>query len=193
MEKNSITTFTYHHTNTKRVIIFFSIGFLCFSLLIFALYNGIYWLSAPIIILFLFLYLNGITFIKLKAADKNNLTFSTDGIQYGSKMYAIKDIEAVAIFIYAFDGFEYQEGLVGSGVVQNTSVRTPGDKNTISFRSQGEVIDFSFYLEDYAHFCSFRKVLNDWIAAGINVAEKQEFDDDFIIQEMNRYGTSTGL
>jgi hypothetical protein len=193
MEKNSLTTFTYHHVNVNRVIIFCLIGFFCFLLFVFAFIYSIIWLSAPIVIFVLYLWIYGITFIKLKAADKNKLTFSTDGIQYGSEIYAAKDIEAVAIYIYAFDGFEYREGFVNAGQMGNVYVRAPGDKNTISFRSQGKVMDFSFYLDSYAQFCLLRKVINDWISEGISVAEKQEFDDDFIMQEMNYYGTPTGL
>jgi hypothetical protein len=193
MEKNSLTTFTYYHTNPTRVVILVLGGVFCFLTLIFAIENGIHWLTATLVILFLFLYFNGITFLKQLAADKKKLTLSTDGIQYGSAKCSTKDIEAVAIFIYAFDGFEYRDGFVNDGRMQSAYVRAPGDKNTISFRTKGRVFDFTFYLEDYAQFCTLRKVLNDWIAAGINVAEKQAFDDDFIQQEMNYYGTPSGL
>ena len=39
----------------------------------------------------------------------------------------------------------------------------------------------------------FSAVINDWLAAGVNVALKQVFEDDFIIGEMAHYHTESGF
>jgi hypothetical protein len=52
---------------------------------------------------------------------------------------------------------------------------------------------YTFFLADFAQFCAVRNVLNDWINRGMTVVVRQGFEDDFIIGEMNYYGTPSGL
>jgi len=101
----------------------------------------------------------------------------------------VKELEAAAIYLEAFAGFEYREP--GSGMQRNIFTKAKGDRNKISFSHKGEVIDFTFCLESYEEFCTFQAIMNDWAAAGVNVELKQVFSDDFIISEMSRYHAHT--
>jgi hypothetical protein len=64
-----------------------------------------------------------------------------------------------------------------------------GDNNKISFRHNGEVEDFTFYLANYEQFAIFQAVMYDWSAAGVNVVLKQIYDEDYIRSEMAYYNT----
>ncbi len=108
--------------------------------------------------------------------DHKGLSFSTERIQYGNDHYPVSALEAVAIYLYVFENFEYRDGFVDKGGASNALyVRAHGDRNKISFRSNGTVLDFDFYIDDFARFIIIKKVVNDWIAQGVNVALKQAF------------------
>jgi hypothetical protein len=154
---------------------------------------GYLWLFIPLAAIVAYIRYAKTAPFKTRIIDENKLTFSTDGIQYGEDNYPVREIEAVALYLYAFENFEYSDGFVIRSAERSSYVRAHGDKNTISFRYQGEVLDFDFYLDNFAQFCAVRKVINDWAAEGVNFVLKQPFDDDFIIQEMEYYHTPSGL
>ncbi len=131
--------------------------------------------------------------VRMLVPDERSLIFSGQGIQFGLDHYPVKDMETAAVYLESFTGFEYR--MFGAGVRsrQKMYVKAKGDGNTISFRFKGEIVDFTFCLTSYAQFCMFRAVINDWLAAGVNVVLKQAFDDEFIIGEMTYYQTPSGL
>ena len=194
MSSNSVTVVVFKYSK----VAIFGLIFMSFITLIFFLYfifaaPGYIWVTLPVVVFLIYIQYAQKSPFKTRIIDENKLTFSTDGIQYGNDQYPAAEIEAVAIYLYAFENFEYRDGFVVDGREKSTYVRAPGDKNKISFRSKGEVLDFSFYLDSFAQFSAVRKVINDWASEGINVVLKQPFDDDFIIQEMNYYHTESGL
>jgi hypothetical protein len=151
------------------------------------------WLGLPVVLVIIIIRYADSSPFKTRIVEENRLTFSTGGIDYGQVHYAASELESVAIYLYAFENFEYRDGFVAGGRENYVYVKAEGDQNKISFRAQGTVLDFDFYLDSYAQFYILRRVINDWRAAEINVVLKQPFDDDFIIQEMNYYHTPTDL
>jgi len=132
---------------------------------------------------------------RMRVWDERRLIFSGDGISFGEDHYPVSEMEAAAIFLDSFDGFEFR-GVKTPGVADGGKLavdrKTDGDNNKISFRHNGEVEDFTFYLANYAQFMMFQSVINDWSAAGVNVVVKQTYDDDFIRAEMIHYNTPQG-
>ena len=132
--------------------------------------------------------------VRMLVPDERSLIFSGRGIQFGLEHYPVKDIEAAAVFMESFTGFEYR--LFGGAAKiagENTGQISKVIPNKISFRYKGEIIDFTFCLTSYAQFCMFRAVINDWLAAGVNVVLRQAFNDEFIMGEMTYYHTPSGL
>ena len=191
---NSVTVLVFKFSMDAMIGLviasFFSLIFFFYFIFI----NPAYiWVTLPLIIFLVYIKLADKAPFKTRIIDENKLIFSTDGIQYGEDHYSVKDIEAIAIYLYAFEDFQYGNGSVSGAYNRKFEVRAPGDRNKISFRSHGEVLDFDFYLDNFAQFSAVRKVIKDWASEGINVVLKQEFDDEFIVQEMNYYNTPTGF
>ncbi|HLX92565.1 MAG TPA: hypothetical protein VKR32_12830 [Puia sp.] len=186
MATNSLSTVTYR-SNPEGSMISVFVGFFLLGFVVLLLYFGLKasWLAVPLVAFALYRRQS----MKTRQPDPLPFIFSIDGIQYGERIFRITDMEDVAIDIYAFDGFEYRDGF-GTG---SAGIRARGDKNVVSFRVAGDVHDFNFYLADYADFCTLKKVMDDWITAGISVAERQEFSDEFIQREMNYFGTDSGI
>jgi len=194
MNINSVTVLVFKFSlNAMIGIIFASLITLVFFLLLLVNAPGYLWLWLPVAFFIIYIRFAKKSLFKTRIVDENRLTFSSDGIKYGDVFYPVNKIEAVAIYLYAFDNFEYRDGFISGGGVTNLYVCAPGDQNKISFRLAGNVLDFDFYLEDYARFCAVRRVINDWVTEGINVALKQPFNDEFIISEMEYYHTPSGL
>jgi hypothetical protein len=194
MNNNSVTVLVFKFDIAAIVgIVFASLFVLIFFLVLLVMAPEYLWLWLPLAFFVIYIRFAKKALFKTRIVDENRLTFSSDGITYGHDYYPTNQIEVVAIYLYAFDNFEYRDGFVSKGGVSNVYVCAPGDRNKISFRSGGTVLDFDFYLEDYARFCAVRRVINDWSAEGINVVLKQPFDDDFIIREMEYYHTTSGL
>ena len=194
MNKNSVTVLVFKFSLYAMVgIILASLFTLAFFIFLLIYSPGYLWLWLPVAFFIIYIRFAKKSLFKTRIVDENRLTFSSDGITYGDNFYPANQIEAVAIYLYAFDNFEYRDGFVSGGHENNLYVCAPGDQNKISFRLAGSVLDFDFYLEDYARFCAVRRVINDWVTEGINVVLKQPFDDDFIIREMEYYHTPSGL
>ena len=188
MKRNSFTTFTYkYNSKATAIIIVYLICFFSFCFLLFPYGIKIIWLGAPLIIFPLYAWLSNNSAVKFKSIDENKLTFSTDGIQHGLYHFLAKDIAAVVIHIHSCDNFGCGDGFVSSGQIKNTQVKESGNKNIIAFRSKGKVMDFTFYLKDYAQLCMLHEVINDWRSQGINVLVKQKLKNDFVIQKTNNY------
>jgi hypothetical protein len=133
--------------------------------------------------------------IRLMIWDERKLIFSSGSIDFGEDHYPINELEAAAVFLDSFDGFEFR-GLKTPGMRDGGRLlvyrKADGDNNKISFRHEGQVEDFSFYLANYNQFVMFQAILQDWSAAGVNVVLQQTYDDDFIRSEMAYYNTSAG-
>ncbi|PWT70255.1 MAG: hypothetical protein C5B59_20990 [Bacteroidetes bacterium] len=191
---NSVTVLVFKYSlNAVLALVFVSGLTLLFFFYLLFYAPGYLWLGLPVVGFIIYIQTAKKSPFKTRIIDDKKLTFSSAGIRYGDEHYGASDLEVIAIYLYAFDNFEYRDGFVTGGQEMDTYVSAPGDKNTISFRSQGQVFDFDFYLANYAQFCAVRKVIDDWVAEGINVVLKQAFDDDFIIREMSYYQTPTGL
>jgi hypothetical protein len=157
-----------------------------FYLLVF--HSDYLWICLPIIFFILIIRNAERSPFKARILDENRLTLSTGGIDYGEEHYPADQLEAVAIYLYAFEDFQYRhEETTGGG--QGDLTRADGDQNKISIRVHGTVMDFDFYLDDYSSFSMVRQVASDWLVEGINVVLKQPFNNDFILQEMNYYNT----
>lgn len=127
--------------------------------------------------------------IKMMIWDERKLIFSSNGIDFGDEHYPVSELETAAVYLESFNGFQYRAlGAVANGGASFVDKKVEGDNNKISFRHHGNVEDFTFYLANYAQFAMFKTVINDWSIAGINVVLKQEFDDEFMNNEMRRYG-----
>lgn len=194
MNNDSVTVLVFKYSLSAVLgLILFSGCILVFFFFILFSAPGYLWLCLPVAFFVIYIRYAKKTPFKTRIVDENKLTLATNGIQYGDDFYPANEIEAVAVYLYAFDNFEYRDGFVNNGATTSAYVRAPGDQNKISFRSQGKILDFDFYLEDFARFCAVRKILNNWSSSGINVVLKQPFDDYFIIGEMEYYKTPSGL
>ena len=133
---------------------------------------------------------------RMRVWDERRLIFSSDVISFGEDQYPVNELETAAIFLDSFDGFEFRGLRTAPNVGYNASLlidrKADGDNNKISFRHNGQVEDFTFYLANYAQFAMFQSVLNDWSAVGVNIVVKQTYDDDFIRTEMRHYNTQPG-
>jgi hypothetical protein len=52
------------------------------------------------------------------------------------------------------------------------------------------VIDFTFILDDFADYWSFKNLMSDWATRGINVLLQKVFEDEFVIQQMVKFNTA---
>jgi hypothetical protein len=132
--------------------------------------------------------------VKMMIWDKRKLIFSSNGIDFGDDHYPVSELESAAVYLESFSGFQYRApGPIGVGGASFVDKKVEGDNNKISFRHHGKVEDFTFYLANYDQFAMFKTVINYWSLSGINVVVKQEFDDEFINNEMRRYSRDVVL
>ena len=73
------------------------------------------WLSLSVIIFLAYIKYAKNSHYKTSINDDNKLTLSNDGIQYGEKKYPAGEIEAVAIYLFAFENFDHREDSVLKG------------------------------------------------------------------------------
>jgi hypothetical protein len=190
------------HTVSTRVYKYNPYTFIVlgiYSLCFVVFFYLIFWLSVSEMLLFggilvaipLYVRYGNNEKVKLRTWDENRLIFSTDGIDFGDAHYPLNQLETASIFLEAFTGFEHREP--GTDMQRNVYVRSKGDRNKISFRYRGEMMDFIFCLANYEEFCKFRAVINDWAGAGVNVELKQVYEDEFITGETGSYQTETGF
>jgi hypothetical protein len=190
MEQNSVgvPVFTYSITALAGIVAA-SVITLLFFFYLFAYEPGYLWLGLPVVFFIIYIRYAEKAPFKVRVIDKHELLLSTNGIQYGEDHFPVESIEAVALYLYAFENFEYRDGFVYNSRETGVYVRAHGDQNKISFRVKGRVFDFDFYIDDYARFIAVRNVISNWSAQGVNVVLKQVFDDEFMIGEMNHYNT----
>ena len=194
MNNDSVTVLVFKYSvGAIFGLIIMSLFVILFFLFLLVSAPGYLWLFLPLAFIIIYIRYAKKAPFKTRVVDEKKLTLSADGIQYGDDFYSVNVIETVAVYLYAFENFEYRDGFVVGGGTKSVYVRAHGDQNKMSFRSEGKVQDFDFYLEDFASFCAVRKVLNDWSRSNINVVLKQPFDDEFIIREMEYYQTPSGL
>lgn len=138
------------------------------------------------ILVFVPLYIqhtNNPTF-KAKIPDQGSLVFSSHGVQCKDDVYSIEDIEAAVVYLESFRGFTYSEHITTGKAREKSS----GDNNKISFRYKGQVVDVTFILDQFSDYWSFKNLMGDWADRGVNVLMEKVFEDDFVIQEMVRFG-----
>jgi hypothetical protein len=121
---------------------------------------------------------------KMKILDDTKLVFLTDGVQFEDSFYPLEQIEAAAVYLESFDGFEYRDRTT-TGKVNTIAI---GDNNKISYRYNSEIIDLTFYLADYKDYFAFKNLMIDWSSKGVNIILQKTFEDDFIVQEMAHFG-----
>jgi hypothetical protein len=132
--------------------------------------------------------------VRMMIWDERKLIFSSNSIDFGDDHYPVSELETAAVYLESFNGFTYRAlGPTMNNAALFVDKQVEGDNNKISFRHQGKVEDFTFYLANYAQFAMLKTVINDWSLAGINVVLKQAFDDEFIYSEMSRYNTAAGI
>jgi len=188
-QMNDIGTSVYKY-NPNAVAIFVGYIFLFFWSFYLLLtgslgYPGV--LSLGAVLVFVPLYVqntNNPTF-KAKIPDEGSLVFSSQGVQYKEDLYATEGIEAAVVYLESFRGFKYRERTT-TGRASTTS---SGDNNKISYRYKGQVVDFTFILNDASDYWSFKSLMGNWAANGINVLLQKVFEDNFIIQEMVKFNT----
>jgi hypothetical protein len=127
MNKNSVTVLVFKFSLDAMIGIIlaslFTLAFLIF-LLIYA--PGYLWLWLPIAFFIIYIRFAKKSLFKTRIVDENRLTFSSDGITYGDNFYPANQIEVVAMYLYAFDNFEYRDGFLnGDRKIIFTSVH-PG-------------------------------------------------------------------
>lgn len=120
---------------------------------------------------------------KMKIPDEGRLIFSLSGVEDKEYIYPLSDIESAVIYLESFRGFKYLDRTT-TGMSTTVCV---GDNNKISFRSDGEVYDYTFILNEAADYWSFKNLMASWSVKGVSVVLQKIFEDEFIIQEMIRY------
>jgi hypothetical protein len=148
-------------------------------------YPGIFFLGSVLLFVPLYIQNTNNPVFKAKIPDAGSLVFSPQGVQFKEEFNSKDDIEAAVVYLESFRGFEYVERIT-TGKAKTVSA---GDNNKISYRSKGQITDFTFILDDFADYWSFKNLMSNWAGAGINVVMEKVFEDDFVIQEMVRYGT----
>ena len=146
-------------------------------------YPGILFLGAVLVFVPLFVQNTNNPTFKAKIPDQGSLIFSPGGVQFKEDFYAIDDIEAAVVYIESFRGFRYRDRIT-TGKINTTSA---GDNNKISYRCKGQVADFTFILDHFSDYWSFKNLMGIWSAKGVNVVLQKVFEDDFIIQEMVKF------
>jgi hypothetical protein len=146
---------------------------------------GIIFLGAVLVFVPLFVQNTNNPTFKAKIPDEGSLLFSHAGVQYKDEFYSADDIEVAVVYLEAFQGFEYQERITTGRAITISS----GDNNKISCRYKGQVIDFTFILDQFADYWSFKSLMSYWATRGINVVLKKVFEDEFVIQQMVKYNT----
>jgi hypothetical protein len=106
-------------------------------------------------------------------------------VHYKEDFYSIDDIEAAVVYLEAFRGFEYKERTTMGSATTISS----GDNNKISCRCKGDILDFTFILDYFSDYWSFKALMTSWSARGVNVILEKVFEDDFVVQEMVRFNT----
>jgi hypothetical protein len=122
---------------------------------------------------------------KAKIPDEGSLIFSANGMQVKDKLYPTENIEAAVVYLESFQGFTYRDRTS----LGNANTKSAGDNNKISFRCNGEIVEFVFILADPVDYWGFKNLMTTWSSKGINVVMEKVFEDDFIIQEMVHFAT----
>jgi hypothetical protein len=120
---------------------------------------------------------------KMKISDRGALIFSIRGIDCKAYFCPLADIESAVVYLESFNGFIYRDRTT----VGFAKTKMNGDNNKISFRSDGEVSDFTFILESAKDYWAFKNLMTFWSEKGVNVFLQKVFEDEFIIQEMTHF------
>jgi hypothetical protein len=189
-KSTKISTSVYKF-NPNAIAIFFGylvLFFLFFKILLaeMSVGPGIILLGAVLVFVPLYVQNTNNPTFKAKIPDEGSLIFSTDGMQYKDKLYSIDELEVAIVYLEAFRGFRYRERTT---MGRATSVSS-GDNNKISCRCKGEIVDFTFILNNFSEYWSFKNLMANWSARGVNVLLEKVFEDDFVVQEAVRFGKS---
>jgi hypothetical protein len=150
---------------------------------------GIIFLGAVLVFVPLFVQNTNNPNFKARIPDQGSLLFSTTGVRYKDEIYSIDDVDAAVVYLESFQGFEYRERVVMGGATTISN----GDNNTISFRYKGQAIDFTFILDDFSDYWSFKNLMSYWATRGVNVVLKKVFEDEFVIQQVVKFNTPVSI
>ena len=188
-QRNEIPTSVYKlNPNAVGIFIAYGLGLIwSFDLLLHGHlgYPSVLSLVALFVFVPLFIQNTNNPVFKAKIPDQGSLVFSSLGVQYKDDFYPIEDIEVVVVYLEAFDGFKYREHVTTG----NANTTNAGDNNKISFRYKGQVVDFTFILDYFSDYWSFKILMSGWSGKGVNVLLKKVFEDDFVLQEIVKFDT----
>lgn len=188
-QRNEIPTSVYKlNPNAVGIFIAYGLGLIwSFDLLLHGHlgYPSILSLVALFVFVPIFIQNTNNPVFKAKIPDQGSLVFSSLGVQYKDDFYPIEGIEAAVVYLESFDGFKYREHITTG----NANTTNAGDNNKISFRYKGQVVDFTFILDYFSDYWSFKCLMSDWSGRGVNVLLEKVFEDDFVLQEIAKFDT----
>ncbi|MBS1667632.1 MAG: hypothetical protein JST58_09675 [Bacteroidetes bacterium] len=116
---NSVTVLVFKY-NAAAIFGLIAVSALTLLFLLFLLMSGGNFILFffPVVIFIIYIRFAKKSPFKTRIVDDNSLTLSTAGIKYGDDFYPASEIEAVAIYLYAFENFEYRDGFVYGGQEQ---------------------------------------------------------------------------
>ncbi len=123
------------------------------------------------------------SFFYIRKWDERKLIISSNGIYVGDSVYRLSEIEAVAVTLHSFHDFVYSVSSDG----EHEKRSEYGDQNYLSFRSNGEILDFQFFIKDYQAYKTLYVILNGWMNSNKSMVCKQSFPIEFFDQQIARY------
>jgi hypothetical protein len=126
------------------------------------------------------------TVFNFKTLDSRPLIFSSSYIQVGNQRYPVQEIK-IDLHINAYDGFVYRirrEGLLKPQVAY-------GDNNALLIYYKGVSYDHDFHLRDHDSYLTLCRLVDQWQAAGVQLAVKETFTREFVSKQHTRMLRST--
>jgi hypothetical protein len=142
-------------------------------------YTGIFIFGTILIFVPLYVQNTRNPVFKMKIPDEGSLLFSVRGFIFKNSSFDLEHIESAVVYLESFRGFEYRDRTT----LGKTNTVSDGDNNKISVRYKGEVLDFTFILNNAMDYWAFKNLMSNWSINGVNVFLQKVFEDDFVIQE----------
>lgn len=110
----------------------------------------------------------------IRSWDDRKLVITYEYIQVGDVKYSWVNIEAVGLYLGGYQGFRHKI-MRGDGYES-----AYGDDNVLSFRYQGTVQSYDFFLRDFDSYVAICHIVDHWKESGKSFALKQAFTRDYI-------------
>lgn len=191
MSALKVTTLFYRYRPYANVFI---MGYVLFTVLLFvlsAVFNAVYFVIVGALVLILPPIL-AVTmkksWFRLRTWDERKLVFEEDAIRVGDKYYPVKDMDKIAVYVFAWQDFRYNPYQIKTKRNRLVLLKTAyGDLNRLSFRYFGDVLDFEFYLPDHKRYSNLLSILDSWQQNGIPVTVKEAFPREFVRRNYEKY------